>query len=263
MKRDAFPGFAANLKLQRWILKLNKISAAVDFSTDELSLALRVNDAVATIRKSQSPPRDSSRIASWIVDQFRSLDLSVADAGSWTCGTGPGSFAALRCVAALTAGFATAGSDTTARGVPSALAIAAEAADAKPKAAKFAVLYDGRRGEALALPVRRGSQGFDLIGGSPIFPVAQGSESTLLDFDVLTAAKKEAKALESVLSKETFDKIIFIDSFPIERLLSIDDPKWNMESLLNPIYLRPATHVAPVTPRIAPESVSGTGAPAG
>ncbi|NOY75090.1 MAG: hypothetical protein GXP32_04780, partial [Kiritimatiellaeota bacterium] len=195
------------------------------------------------------PPRDSSRAASWIVERLREWGLTVSDVDFWTCGTGPGSFTALRSVAALTAGFATAKGRAAARGVPSALAIAAEIAESRSKAVEIAVLYDGRRGEVLALPVHRGPKGFTISGDSAIFAVSRDDFTALFDFDVLAATRRETAAIESVLPKELFEKVAFIDSFPVERLLEIDDPKWDFDTLLNPIYLRSATHVAPVVPR--------------
>jgi hypothetical protein len=83
-----------------------------------------------------------------------------------------------------------------------------------------------------------------------IFPISGDDDSALSSFDVLVASTKEKKGLSAALSARILEKIIFIDSFPIERLLFVEEKEWDLESLMNPIYLRPATHVAPTTPRI-------------
>ena len=118
-----------------------QFSAAIDFSTSEIALAVRHADAdnpIFTAREPM-PPRDSSRIASWTTERLAESNLSLSDITSWTCGTGPGSFTALRCVAALTAGLAFPGGAVKTRGVPSALALAARLADEHPQSANFAL----------------------------------------------------------------------------------------------------------------------------
>jgi hypothetical protein len=131
------------------------------------------------------------------------------------------------------------------------LSLAAELAIQYPEAARFAILYDGRRGEALCLPVERQSAKFAIPEDQMIFPISgDDDDSALSSFDVLVASTKEKKGLSAALSARILEKIIFIDSFPIERLLFVEEKEWDLESLMNPIYLRPATHVAPTTPRI-------------
>ncbi|MCK5844616.1 MAG: hypothetical protein KAG97_07920 [Victivallales bacterium] len=230
-------------------MNTKQISAAIDFSTDVVALAVQDANAETTTFKEIMPPRDSSRLATWVVGCLTKNGVSTGDVNAWTCGTGPGSFTALRCVAALTAGFASASPNTQARGVPSALALAAELATRHPDAARFAILYDGRRGEALCMPVERKSATFALPDDFEIFPVSGDDDSALSSFDVVAATTKEKKGLSAALSARIVEKIVFIDSFPVERLLSIEEPRWDMDSLLNPIYLRPATHVAPTIPR--------------
>ncbi|MCK5844204.1 MAG: hypothetical protein KAG97_05805 [Victivallales bacterium] len=224
------------------------ILAAVDFSTESVALAIR-NGENTTTSSDRMPPRDSSRLSAWVAERLRENGIAPGDVKSWICGTGPGSFTSLRCVAALTAGFAAASDGRSARGVPSALAIVAEIAARRPEAVRFAVLYDGRRGEALAFPVARDSAGFAPIEKDGIISVSKDDCSALSGFDALAATQKESVALRNALSPDVFGKIEFLNEFPIERLLDFDDPNWNFESLVNPIYLRPPTHAKPVVSR--------------
>lgn len=228
--------------------KKNTISAAIDFSTNELTLAVRRKSDTAVFA-TPMPPRDSARIVSWTYKSLKTLDLEVRDISRWTCGTGPGSFTALRCVAALTAGFATA-SERMTRGVPSALALAAEIAEKLPETARIALLYDGRRGEALTLSIARSGTELKIPEPCEITTISgDAAASTLLEADALVAPAKERNGLAKALPKGILKRITYIERFPVERLLDVEEARWNRETLLNPIYLRAATHIAPKQPR--------------
>ena len=229
-------------------MKEDTISAAIDFSTDELALAVRINGKTE-VYAAAMPPRDSAGIASWTVDRLSELNLNVGDVAEWTCGTGPGSFTALRCVAVLTAGF-TAASYRVVRGVPSAIALSAEIAEKRPEAARIALLYDGRRGEALALPLEQLGNEITLPDPVEITPISGvEAEKALREMDVLATVAKEAQGLARALPPDILERIMYVERFPVERLLDVEDARWNRDTLLNPIYLRAATHIAPKQPR--------------
>ncbi len=230
---------------------MNNLDAGVDFSTGELSLALAEKGGSILFESHlKLQGRDSANMLSWICGELKKHSCGFDDIDRWTCGTGPGSFTGLRIVAALVSGLTfTDSSDTVlqVRGVPSAIALAAQAVTGKQKVKSIAVLYDGRRGELLSYNVTQAGKKL-LPMSSDELPVISAEEQTVLDsYDLIVGLSSEKDALQNVLTDDNFGKIVLIDSFPVAHLLTAESETfpWERESLMNPVYLRPPVHVKP------------------
>jgi len=135
------------------------IEAALDTS---LGFALAVRRDGESLLDAGIPAmgRESDRILlPWLTEQFALVGLKGRDVERWTLGTGPGSFAGLRCGIALVKGIALV-SGARLRGVPTSVAIAAALAD--KAATTVGVLHDGRCGQVLLARVVREAAGWRL-----------------------------------------------------------------------------------------------------
>ena len=96
------------------------LNAALDFSCSELSFAAVQPDG-RTLASFQVdlPGRDSSSLPVLVGNALAEAGLTYDDISTWTVGTGPGSFTALRVAAAFVLGAAQ-GKNQTVRGIPSA-----------------------------------------------------------------------------------------------------------------------------------------------
>ena len=96
------------------------LNAALDFSCGELSFAAvhPCGHAAASFRV-DLPGRDSSSLPILVGNALAEAGFTYDDIDTWTVGTGPGSFTALRVAAAFVLG-ASRGRNQTVRGIPSA-----------------------------------------------------------------------------------------------------------------------------------------------
>ncbi|MFA6930860.1 MAG: tRNA (adenosine(37)-N6)-threonylcarbamoyltransferase complex dimerization subunit type 1 TsaB [Lentisphaeria bacterium] len=123
------------------------IRAALDCSLG-CALAIRQDQTLLCSEFLPGASRESDRFLSqWLVDCFQRQQLEVTDVQHWTAGTGPGSFAGLRCGIALLKGICQT-SKAHLRGVPSCYALARNISD--PQAGQhIGVLHDGRCGQVI------------------------------------------------------------------------------------------------------------------
>ena len=123
------------------------ISAALDCSQG-CSLAISRNRTLLCSKFLSGSGRESDRLLSqWLLSCCQNLDIEVEKIERWSVGTGPGSFAGLRCGIALLKGICRA-SQAKMRGLPSCYALAKSVIDLKPEQL-LGVLHDGRRGQVI------------------------------------------------------------------------------------------------------------------
>ncbi len=131
------------------------IDVALDTSLG-FALAVRRDGSLLLETAIPAMGRESDRILPpWLTEQLGQLGLKAREVERWTLGTGPGSFAGLRCGIALVKGVALV-SGARLRGVPTSVAIAA--ALAGEGNATVGVLHDGRCGQVLLARVARGGR---------------------------------------------------------------------------------------------------------
>jgi len=224
---------------------MKSLNCGIDFSTGVLFLTVIDSSSGLIFESSlKMMGRDSSRMIPWIQNELEINNCSLSDIATWTCGMGPGSFTGLRIVSALISGL-TFDSDAKVRGIPSAIAIALEALEGSPESRRIGVLYDGRRGEALCYGLTGSEDGLKTPDSTELPVITSEENSILKDFDLLAAMNSEKEALEKIIPDAVFDKIVFLDTFPVQRLIDVENFPWSRDSLLHPVYLRPPVHVNP------------------
>ena len=115
----------------------------------DFSLAISKDGELLLETHRNGTGRDSDRLlADWLIQCFDSCGLTITDADHWSVGTGPGSFAGLRCGLAMVKGICL-GSGAAMRGMPSVYALARDCKAAFPNASLVGVLNDGRRGQLI------------------------------------------------------------------------------------------------------------------
>ncbi len=230
-------------------ISMKRLSSAIDFSTGKLFFAVAEESGKIFIESSlEMKGRDSSKILPWIESQLDKNNCSFSDIKNWTCGMGPGSFTGLRIIAALISGltFSKNGdSSCLVRGVPSAVAIGQYALRKKRVAKKIAVLYDGRRGEALCYSMKWTGKDLLLPETRELPAVSKDNAAILENFDIMVGMSSEQECFRKVLPDKYLEKIILMNSFPVQQLLTVDNFPWGKKSLLNPVYLRPPVYVEP------------------
>ncbi len=161
------------------------IDAALDTSLG-FALAVRRDGSLLLDAAIPAMGRESDRVLlPWLTEQLAQVGLKARDVERWTVGTGPGSFAGLRCGIALVKGVALV-SGARLRGVPTSVAIAA--ALAGEGGATMGVLHDGRCGQVLLARVAR--DGHLLSAPEPLDPDALLSAENACDaYATLQAAQ--------------------------------------------------------------------------
>ena len=184
------------------------ISIAVDFSTNEVALALGKADSEEVLLTASQlmSGREASSLLPWIIAQLQNNGYQLADITRWTCGTGPGSFTGLRIIASLVAGLTYGKIGVEVRGVPSGTAVTGTAEDEK---AKSVVLYDGRNRELI---------GF-ISKNKPMLIISSDNLNQLDSFNDICALKSQLPAIEKILPPDKLKRVRLVDKFPIEKLL--------------------------------------------
>lgn len=192
--------------------------------------------------------RESDRLLlPWVMKHLESVNTTLKEVGRWTVGTGPGSFAGLRCGIAMVKGVALV-SGAPLRGVPSAYALAAQA----PAEAKcIGVLHDGRCGELLFERFLRMENGTLSMQGEPepILPESLNQKSCQCDC-YLTAQEVVMEMLPQGISAT------LIPGIPADALVNAPESlypwpaDWDAcEVSTAPLYVRQAVFVKPAVLR--------------
>ena len=220
------------------------LSIAIDFSTSSATLAIGEIESTNIIKISHKPMtgRDASSMLPWIINEINSSGYKLSDIKQWSCGIGPGSFTGLRIVASIVAGLTFERDDVMVRGIPSGIAIA----DKVRKGDKnIAVLYDGRRNEVIYFAPTfnkssKKSYAMDILPASQLNSLVE-----LNSFDIHCAMETERDAMQKMLPIDIFNKIIFLESFPIEQLLLNKNTQWSTNSNKNQLFEQDIVYIRP------------------
>ncbi len=227
------------------------IHAALDTSLG-FSFAVADDDKLIFQESMPGIGRESDRLLiPWIVENLKKFNLHPNDIKAWTVGTGPGSFAGLRCGIALIKGFI-AVSQAKLRGVPSSCAIASQCA--APDAPQAAVLHDGRCGQVIPVYLKRQGNTWVLTGTpEPVYPDA-------LDSAVASYTTAQADTIPT-LPEAIQQRLATTQAVAAEHLLFADYAVWPwpatpeaLEESITPLYVRQAVFVKPAILRVENES---------
>ena len=190
--------------------------------------------------------RESDRLLTpWLMAQLATKGISLQEITHWTLGTGPGSFAGLRCGIAMVKGIV-AVTGAVMRGVPSAYALAVQAAT--PEAQMVGVLHDGRCGQVLLAKFARNADGFRLADDpTPLDPQDLLAEANRCDCYVTAQADSLPEFPPEVASN--LKALLGIDASELahapETLYPWPTDMDGMEQSTTPLYVRPAVFVKP------------------
>ena len=169
------------------------LKAALDFSGSELAFAVVDGDgATVASRLVDLPGRDSSTLPILVGDALREAGLAYDDLDSWTVGTGPGSFTALRVAAAFVLGVAQ-GKDKPVRGLPSACGFEGET----PFGERVLVLYDGRKRELLGFGLKREGRFWLPDGFQGVLETPDRLEAVRASYDTFAARPCDLDAVRA------------------------------------------------------------------
>ena len=213
-----------------------------------IGFSLAVLDGNQVVLQATMPGmgRESDRLLTpWLMAQLATKGISLQEITHWTLGTGPGSFAGLRCGIAMVKGIV-AVTGAVMRGVPSAYALAVQAAT--PEARMVGVLHDGRCGQVLLAKFSRHADGFRLADDpTPLNPQELLAEGNRCDCyataqaDALPELPPEVasclKALPEIDASELARAPEALYSWPTDLA--------GMEQSTTPLYVRPAVFVKP------------------
>jgi len=212
------------------------LGMAIDFSTQEASFALGdINSEKIICSHSKIfSGREASSLLSWITSEINNTEFSIKDIKYWTYGIGPGSFTGLRIAASIIAGLTFHKNNLFVRGISSVLPMF----DLMPKEiVNKAILFDGRRNEIFYF--KNSEQKMPLI-------ISKEVSDTFFDtYECVYAFAMHKDGITKFFGEELAKKIVFIDTFPIHKLLfnkiskyeEISDTKRFYKQKL--IYLRP------------------------
>ena len=220
------------------------LNAALDFSCGELSFAAvyPCGHAAASFQV-DLPGRDSSSLPILVGNALTEAGFTYDDIDTWTVGTGPGSFTALRVASAFVLG-ASRGKNQTVRGIPSACGFEGETSFGD----RVLVLYDGRKHELLGFGLKLDGCCWIPDGWQGVLDSPDKLNELRGSYDTFTASPHDIEAVR-----------LFDPSLPV-----VLSPHVNAATLANIppgicdmpptelIYLRPAVFVDPKPIRTFP-----------
>ena len=222
------------------------ITAALDCSQG-CSLAIRRNQTLLCSEILPGSARESDRILSpWLDACFRNLKIEVTDVKRWSAGTGPGSFAGLRCGIALLKGICR-GGHAKMRGVPSCYALARSIVTPQP-GQTVGVLHDGRCGQVI-LTRFLVAENLDAVWQTdpcPLFPEELLEDSHLCDRWITLSSLQLPQLPPEVqknLQQENYMKAEYL--LDAEEQWPWPDSPLEQENSCQPLYVRQAVFVKP------------------
>ena len=227
-----------------------KLHAAIDSFQGDVYIAIGREEATDAllIDKRKFNSRNSSGILPWISSALEEKGYSLDDISAWTAGTGPNSFTILRVISSLLSGISYRRGEVSARGVPSACAIAA-AAFKKCQADTIHVLFETPEKKIFCQQIDAKDGFSPLDSGIHIDKAIPNRRSSLF-----AAFKKDRAGVLSFLGKNMADSdlssgyvdlsahgvlILLDDYFPVEELMHVMPDFKERISLRDLIYLRP------------------------
>lgn len=226
------------------------VSVALDTS---MGFSLAIADEQGRLllcEKLSAVGRESDRLLTpWVVECLKKAGSTLKEVARWTVGTGPGSFAGLRCGIAMAKGAALV-SGATMRGVPSAYALACSA---PAECTAVGVLHDGRCGELLfGRFLKKNGEWMLEAAPEPILPEALLTEKYACEMYVTT--QEEVVAL---MPEELRAKVSLMETISASALLKAPEKQYpwpadwaGCEASTEPLYVRQAVFVKPATLRI-------------
>ena len=214
------------------------IEAALDTSSTQASFCVRDHDKMLIARHDFVLGRESASLLNKLAECLQEKDIPLEKIARWSVGMGPGSFTGIRIGASLVMGLAS-GSKADFRGVHSSLAMARQSGTE----GRLAVLHDGRRDEMLLTIYDCRDGDCRALGEAGIHP-----QSDLLDLDVDRFVILASDRALPDLSDEIKAKSLILDYLDSQYLLDGDWPDSAEERMasMEPVYVRPPVHVAPV-----------------
>lgn len=224
------------------------IEAALDTSLGG-ALVLRRHGHLTPIFHLPGCGRDSDRtLIPWLIEALQACGETLPAVNRWSVGTGPGSFAGLRCGLALAKAISLA-SGAAVRGVPTAYALAAGARHRPGQS--IGVLHDGRCGQVILSRYQAAADGVLQPAGTPapFAPDALSAAGVLCDVWITLQAEQLPPLPESV--RAALQTVDTLDPTPL-----LDAPLWPWptdsaarELSCEPVYVRQAVFVKPSPPR--------------
>ncbi|MFA6814902.1 MAG: tRNA (adenosine(37)-N6)-threonylcarbamoyltransferase complex dimerization subunit type 1 TsaB [Lentisphaeria bacterium] len=190
--------------------------------------------------------RNSDQIlVSWLVNSLKSIGLTVNDITNWTLGTGPGSFAGLRCGIAMIKGICLS-SNATMRGVASSYALARASKTSQNSSETCGILNDGRHNQVLLSRFQMKDNDWQLVDA----PIPLDPDSLLLPEYQCECWATNQQELLPELPEEITAKLQSFQHLPADMLLQNTSVIWptqsiDMEKSCEPLYVRPAVFVKP------------------
>ncbi|MCJ8328530.1 MAG: tRNA (adenosine(37)-N6)-threonylcarbamoyltransferase complex dimerization subunit type 1 TsaB [Lentisphaeria bacterium] len=214
------------------------MKAAIDSSSKTASFVIWDDDEIILDMSEAEIGRGSVPLFQQILDALDVSSTAINDIESWSIGMGPGSFTGIRVAASIALGIC-AGNDATYRGVPSAYALLLQS---QPEADKIAILNDGRKDEVLLSAYHKDGDAW-IANEACVEKI-----SNLVESDYHFVILKTDPSLEK-LSAEILQRTTILDYLDARYL--IDYPVWpendaEREKSFEPIYVRPAVHIAPI-----------------
>lgn len=220
------------------------ICAAFDCSCGAALAVRRGQDVILNERRPLAGRTSDRELTPWVLGCLAGVGVELWEVERWVVGTGPGSFTGIRVGIAFVQGVC-GSSEAACWGVPSSLALAAEAAGRRQEGS-IGVLHDARRGQLILSE-------YALSGGMPR-PVG---EPAVWDADDVLQRCSEIDALITVHGQATgavlpdlAERIIVRDSIDAALLLAETICPWpsgdvDLAATWEPIYVRPAVFVEP------------------
>ncbi len=220
------------------------LNAALDFSCSELSFAaVSPSGHVVASFQVDLPGRDSSSLPILVGNALTEAGFTYDDIDTWTVGTGPGSFTALRVAAAFVLG-ASRGKNQTVRGIPSACGFEGST----PFGERVLVLYDGRKHELLGFGLKQDGCFWIPDGWQGVLENPDKLAELRESYDTFTASPHDIEAVR------LFDPelpVVLSPHVNAATLASIPPGVCDMPPT-ELIYLRPAVFVDPKPIRTFP-----------
>ncbi len=223
------------------------LAAALDCSQGAALAISRAGVVLKDVSLSDSGRESDRVLASWLVAQCADLGLSLAQIERWTVGTGPGSFAGLRCGIALVKGVCLS-SRAAIRGVPSAYALAKAGAACLLPGQCIGALHDGRCGQVILSRFQLQDDGALrlLTAPQPHFPEELAAQTDCCcDIWVALAGQNLPELPSGVTQSLRWEKCV-----RASWLLAAPDWPWpsslaQAEESCTPLYIRQAVFVRP------------------